>query len=328
MRCRLLLSAIVAFLPCLAWDAPGHRAITMAALRALPPEAPAFLRDEATMRAIADQSVVPDRWRSSRVVQLPHDANPDHYIDAEDLEPYGMTLRTLPVLRYEYVKGMVLAKERAGASFKGRPVNPATDPTRTQEYAGFLPYSIAENYAKLQSSFRTIRVLEKINDPARADQLAAARADAVTHMGILSHFVGDAAQPLHTTRHHHGWIGENPEGYTTDRGFHAYIDGGVLRLHRLGEPDIARVLNSKAVTVEADDPWPAILDHIQRSFEGVEPLYALEKSGELKQAAGRDFIAERLADGARMLRALYWTAWASAEADERSVRDFLRYDGR
>ena len=22
--------------------------------------------------------------------------------------------------------------------------------------------------------------------------------------------VGDAAQPLHTTRHHHGWVGDNP----------------------------------------------------------------------------------------------------------------------
>ena len=44
---------------------------------------------------------------------------------------------------------------------------------------------------------------------------------------------GDIAQPLHTTKHHHGWKGENPNGYTTEYSIHAYIDGGVLKLHRI-----------------------------------------------------------------------------------------------
>src|SRR5712672_2343549 len=45
-------------------------------------------------------------------------------------------------------------------------------------------------------------------------------------MGVMGHYVGDASQPLHTTIHHHGWVGDNPQHYTTSRGFHAWIDGG------------------------------------------------------------------------------------------------------
>ena len=39
-------------------------------------------------------------------------------------------------------------------------------------------------------------------------------------MGVMGHYVGDCAQPLHTTKHHNGWVGENPHGYTTWPGLH------------------------------------------------------------------------------------------------------------
>jgi hypothetical protein len=42
----------------------------------------------------------------------------------------------------------------------------------------------------------------------------------------MGHLIGDASQPLHTTIHHHGWVGDNPHNYTTSRGFHSWIDGG------------------------------------------------------------------------------------------------------
>lgn len=327
MRKLMPVVALLMALPCLAWDAAGHREITLAALKSLPPGAPAFLRDEAMRKAIADEATVPDRWRSTRVAQLTHAANPDHYLDVEDLEAYGLTLKSLPTLRYEYVKDMVLARENAGDSFKGRPVNPATDTAKTDEYPGFLAYAIAEYYGRLQSSFRTIRLLEQANDPSRADQLAAAKADAMTNMGLLSHFVGDAAQPLHTTRHHHGWVGDNPKGYTTDRGIHAYIDGGVIRRQHIEVEDLLEAMKP-GPKIDADDPWPAVLEHIRRSFAQVEPLYEMKKSGDLDKAPGKAFIVSRMADGAGMLGALYWAAWESAAPTDKSVADFKRYDGR
>ena len=311
--------------PGLAWDAAGHRAITLVALEGLPDTVPAWLKDRDVQLQIADQAVVPDRWRGVRVAQLTHLNNPDHYIDLEDLGPYGLTLQTIPNLRHEYVKALVLAKERAGAGFTGKPINEAKDFAKTDEWPGFLPHATLEQWGKVQSAFKTVRTLEKLNDRKRADQLAMARANAQTHMGVLSHFVGDAAQPLHTTTHHHGWIGENTKGFTTDRGIHSYIDGAILRHHGLGPPAIRAAVKFDRV-VNANDPWSDVLAHIQRSFEKVEPLYELKKSGELEKEAGKVFIVERLADAAGMLEALYQAAWESSEPTEKEVADFVRYD--
>ena len=40
-------------------------------------------------------------------------------------------------------------------------------------------------------------------------------------MGVMGHYVGDGSQPLHTTVHFNGWVGDNPKGYTTKQTFHA-----------------------------------------------------------------------------------------------------------
>ncbi len=310
----------------LAWDAAGHRAITLAALEGLPSSCPEWLKDKSTMAQIADQATVPDRWRSTKIGQLTHLNNPDHYIDLEDLEPFGMKLEDMPMLRYEFVSELTLARERAGPNFKGRPVNPARDPAKVNAWPGFLPYSIAEQYAKVQSAFKTVRILEKLNDPARDEQLKMARANAMYNMGILSHYVGDAAQPLHTTKHHHGWIGENPNGYTTERGIHSYIDGAVVKLHGIDAKAI--IANAKfEAPVNGADPWEDIIGQLKRSFGAVEPLYQLKKSGELDGEKGKAFILERMTDGATMLESLYQAAWDTATASDQDVNDFVKYDG-
>ena len=56
-------------------------------------------------------------------------------------------------------------------------------------------------------------------------EISNAQANVIYRMGILSHFVGDASQPLHTTKHYNGWVGNNPKQYTTRRSFHSWIDG-------------------------------------------------------------------------------------------------------
>ncbi|MFZ4574854.1 MAG: hypothetical protein ACOYN0_10685 [Phycisphaerales bacterium] len=309
----------------IAWDAAGHRAITLAAMQGLPESVPAWLKDKSTMEQVADQATVPDRWRSTRVAQLTHLNNPDHYIDIEDLEPFGMSIDKLPILRYEFVKELTLARERGGAEFKGRPASGPRDFAKVAEWPGFLPYAIAEQYAKVQNAFSTVRILEQLNDPKREEQLKMARANAMYNMGILSHMVGDAAQPLHTTRHHHGWEGPNPEGYTTDTGIHSYIDGAIVRHHSIDAKTIVAGAHFD-LKVAPNDPWDSVIAHIKRSFEQVEPLYKLKKSGELEGEPGRALILERMTDGARMLEALYQAAWESAAATDKSVSDFVKYD--
>jgi len=311
--------------PGLAWDAAGHRTITLVALEGLPDTMPEWLKDRDVRLQIADQSVVPDRWRAVKVAQLTHLNNPDHYLDVEYLDDYGLTLRTIPNLRNEFVKAMVLAKDRAGPDFKGKPVNPARDLAKTDEWPGFLPYATLEQWGKVQSAFKTVRTLEKLADPKRDGQLAMARANAATHMGVLSHFVGDTAQPLHTTMHHHGWVGDNPKGYSTEYKIHSYIDGGILRLHGIRPPEVRAAVKYDRV-VNANDPWDDVLSHIERSFAKMEPLYEIEKSGELEKDAGKAFIVERLADAAGMLEALYQAAWESSEPTEKEIADFVRFD--
>lgn len=318
------ITACFAF-PALGWDAYGHRLITTLAVESMT-GAPEWLKGDENIRKVADGAVVPDRWRSTKINQLTHLNNPEHYIDVEDLAPYGLSLKTLPTLRYEYVKAMVLAKERAGPGFKGRPVNPARDTAKTDELPGFLPYGIVEQYAKVQSAFLVVRVLEKLNDPRRAHQLQLAKENAIYNMGVLSHYVGDGAQPLHMTKHHHGWIGENPKGYTTDRGIHSYIDGKVINLHQIKASDVRPLVDGK-VQVEARAPWEDVLNYLQTSFAEVEPLYELQKTGELDKSGGKQFIEKRLASGASMLAALYRGAWESAEPTQKDMDDFVKYDG-
>jgi hypothetical protein len=307
----------------LAWSAHGHRAITYLALDGLPTDAPDWLRDPSIRHRIADQSNEPDRWRGTPTPPLAHENDPDHYIDIEDLAQFGLTLPTVSPYRYEYLRDMAIAKQTHPESVA--PYDSAADKDHTREWPGFLPHAITEHYAKLRACFNTYRILAELNDPVRADQLEQARQNCIFEMGILSHFVADASQPLHTTKHHHGWVGDNPNGYTTDRGFHAYIDSGVVELHGYTAESLRPLVRFTA-TVDADNPWQDTLQYINRSFELVQPLYRLKRDGDLEKAAGKAFIAERLTDAASMLAALYSAAWTSSAPDERQIQAWVRYN--
>lgn len=313
--------------PAVAWDAYGHRLIARLALegmgKRLGADAPAWLSDKDLAGAIADNATTPDRWRGVRISQLTHLNNPDHYIDLEELETFGFTLQTLPPLRHELARQLGVAREKPG--FKGEPPNPKRDPDRVREYPGFLPYATVETYAKVVSAMKTYRIIDKLNDPSRRGQLEGAKAALIFNMGVLAHYVGDTAQPLHTTVHHHGWVGDNPKGYTTDNKFHAWIDGGVVKLHNITIADVRAACPFKN-KADQSQPWDDVLEHIKRSHDALVPLYDLEKSGDLKKAPGKEFIIGRLSDGADMLSAMYASAWQAAAPDDKAVQDFGRYD--
>lgn len=310
-------------LPVFAWSAHGHRTITYLALEGLPSDAPEWLRDASNRNRIADQSNEPDRWRGLQANTLAHENGPDHYIDVEDLAKFGLTLETVSPFRYEYMRDMSVAlhthPETAGAGY-----DPTKDRDKTKQWPGFLPHAIQEHYNKLRCSFNSVRILESLNDPNRADQLKMARENCIQQMGLLSHFVGDAAQPLHTTTHHHGWIGENPNGYTRDGGIHSYIDGTIVDLHAITVESL-RPSMTYGIKVDAADPWKDVLLHIRRSFDQVEPLYRLEKSGDLPKDAGKAMITERLTDAGAMLSALYNAAWESSKPTEQEVHAWVRF---
>jgi hypothetical protein len=317
-----------------AWDAIGHRAVTFLALDGLAADAPAFLRERERVHGVAWNGAEPDRWRNTKAPPyLAHVSNPDHYIDVEDLAEYGLTLSTIPPLRNRFVAVMAVQRHvhpgggegERGNNDEKPPYNPKLDPSGEQEWPGFLPHAIMERHTRLVSMFKTYNTLVRLNDPARAAQLEVTKANIMAEMGALAHFVGDAAQPLHTTKHHHGWVGANPEGYTTDRGIHAYIDGGVLALHGLNYHTL-KAGQKYEVKVDARDAWNDVLAYIQRSHDEVETVYKMKKSGELEKEEGKAFISARLHDAAATLAALYNSAWRAGQPTEREVQDFVRYD--
>lgn len=308
-----------------AWDAVGHRAIAWLALDGMSKDAPAWLRDDpAKNHMVGWEAAQPDRWRNNRGLFMRHENSPDHYMDAEDLASYGLTLETVPRLRYQFVAAMAVARHVHPEMVP--PPNPKLDPAGEQEWPGFVLHAIMEHHAKLTSDFKTLRTLEKINDPDRAPQLEMARANVMVDMGLLAHFVGDTAQPLHTTKHHHGWVGDNPNGYTTDKGIHSFIDGGVINQHKITYHTLKEGQTYTVAFGPDADLWKESVAYFERSHGKVEELYALNKAGEFGKEKGKAFIEERLHDAAAMLAAMYNHAWAASGPTQKEVDDLVKFD--
>src|SRR5881296_2700234 len=177
------------------WGPEGHVIVTRTALAASD-GLPRWFREAGD--ALAELSNAPDRWREvEKGAPALAARSPDHFFD---LDVWGE--EPLPPERWAYV-------ERAAR----RRLRPAA--------IGFLPFAIGEEYGVLLSAFRDVQA-------GRAGGREAALAAA----GVLAHFAGDAAVPLHATRHHHGWVGPNPEGFTR-AGAIRRAGGGAGRPRRL-----------------------------------------------------------------------------------------------
>jgi len=73
----------------------------------------------------------------------------------------------------------------------------------------------------------------------------------------------------------HGWVGDNPQGYTTNRGFHAWIDGGYfvklggLKAETLAKQDQTRA-NQSAIPSRLTGSFRAVMDYIVAGNKLVE----------------------------------------------------------
>jgi hypothetical protein len=317
--CTATLGAGVIFATSVAhgWDETGHVIVTRIAWKALPPEMPDWLRSEEVRGRLEYLSAEPDRWRGQHNVHLDHVNSPDHYLDAETLEDYGLTIMTLPALRREFLDVLATKRARSPDSFDGYDRRRDRDYTRL--VPGLLPYAIAELQWKAAASWTTLRTYEEYRRFVTDELVDNARQNVVFHMGILSHFVGDGSQPLHLTHHYNGWVGDNPKGYTTDRGFHRMIDSGVIDHHRLTPEGMTRT-DANAVKVTTDGYWKEIGTYLTETNRHVEPLYALEKSGALMGDEGKALIEERLTAAGRMLAGVWAAARDAAVIDDYRVQ--------
>ena len=306
----------------IAWDYEGHRAINLLALETLPSGFPSFVLTAEARERVAFLSGEPDRWRNTKELPLRHANLPDHYLDLEELAMYGLNPTNLPVFRYEFVGELTRIRTEHPAWF--RAADSAEDAARTQALIGLLPWTIAETYGKLQSAFSALNAFQEHGEP---EEIQNAEENVLYYMGVLGHYVGDAAQPLHVSKHYNGWVGPNPGHYTTNRTFHAWIDGGYLRAtggldaHDLeGKLRPARRLPAMQTPDGSDGLFGEIMRFILIQYLEVEPLYALEREGGLDAtdvtgSEGRKQLEEQIVRGAQLLGDLYYSAWMNAPPD-------------
>lgn len=316
----LLLGLCVATSAC-AWDYEGHRVINQLALDSLPADFPSFVCLPAARERVAFLSGEPDRWRNTPDLAFKHLNNPDHYMDLEDLDLYGLDPLKLPVFRYDFVAKLARIRQSRPAMFP--PVG--RDDDHTAELVGFLPWSIVEHYGKLKSGFSYLKAFEEHG--GTSEEIANAQANLVYVMGVMGHMVGDAGQPLHLTRHHHGWVGDNPNRYTTNRTIHSWIDGGYFG--KVGAPDRAalgrqlrpaRLVELDGRSAKPAQMFQAVMVFLLEQYKQLEPLYQMEKEGKLsgngtKGLLGKPFLEGRMVQSAQMLGDLYFSAWQQATPD-------------
>jgi hypothetical protein len=305
---------------CRAWDYEGHRLVNQIALASLPADFPAFALTPAAKERVAFLAGEPDRWRNTTDPTLNHFNGPDHYIDLEQLDDYGLDAHQLTEFRYNFVAQLALA--RAAHPDKFEPIDPDRNRDQTRQLVGFLPWAIVENFDKLKSQFSYLKTFEESG--GTPDEIASAQANIIYIMGVMGHYVGDASQPLHTTKHHHGWVGNNPHGYSTDSGIHALIDGRYFG--KIGIPKVEELKDQihpaqlVSLAYPAKDTFASVTDYILAQQKFVEPLYQMEKAGKFSGDGdvgheGKPFLTGQILKGGQMLGDLWFTAWQQAPKD-------------
>lgn len=272
-----------------AWGNEGHTAINRVAAEKIPASMPRFLR-----RAVVEIAYLgpePDRWRSPSEFALKNAQEPDHFIDLERVS----WLDPLPPGRYEFYRKL----------YEKRASTPSTDhpDDYLPEHVGLQPYITMEVYGRLKAAFREYRQRLASHQPTQAVQQAI-----IFYAGWLGHYVADGSQPLHTTIQYNGWVGPNPNGYTTQHSIHSQFETAYVAAN-ITAKDFAGLVKSPE---RLDDPFARYVAYLRQSNGLVDNVYALEKAGGFTgkgSPSAFDFTTRRLAAGSQMLLDLWYTAW-------------------
>ena len=300
-----------------AWDETGHTIVTELAVRLMPADMPAFLRTPEHAARLNYLATEPDRWRNTRMAPMGHVNKPEHYFDIDLLDQYELTPGTLPRYGGDFIVAMAVYKSKHPD--KDFHYDRSGDREHAMEWPGLAPYRICELFVKLRSSWRTLNTYQKYADVAGAGTIETCQANVIHYMGLMSHYVGDLAQPLHTTKHYNGWIGENPNGFTTSKRFHAQIDTSVIRDGEITTEDCWK--HSPTRTALDDSRlFESLVDYTVQSFALVEPIYRHQKDGAFDKgspnfAQGVSFVEKRLCAGGIMLESLWEAAYRDAGID-------------
>jgi hypothetical protein len=297
---RLLAAAVAGVLslsatPALAWGHQAHAIIDRVAIEALPQDGPAFLREYIPF--ITASATLPDKWRAATEPFAKIEEDPNHGWFREQFA----FLKPVPRSRYAFL----LALYREHLRLKDK--DPASAARMNVRWTGTLPFAVMEQYGQLVAEMRMLRAARGKGDDAQARVLEQNCAHTVVRLG---HYIGDGAQPLHTSVNSDGWRGANPLGYTQDGKIHALFESKYVAAISLSLGDI-RELMRKPDDLKGD-LFDQVLAFLDRSGDQMEDIYRLEKRGALadpQDEGGRELVHRTVAAGASMLRDMIARAW-------------------
>jgi hypothetical protein len=166
----------------------------------------------------------------------------------------------------------------------------------TLEKSGTLPWTIEEMAQGIQQAWRK-------GDCAQVIVLS----------GYLAHYVGDATQPLHSTKYY--------DGYPQDRGMHARLEGAVDR--SVGE--VEQLARPQVRVVNIDSAWSAAITELRHGNPLVAGTVDADRAARAETGAkrGDDFdralmrremamVAHQVAEAASMLASIWLYEWNQA----------------
>jgi hypothetical protein len=210
--------------PAAAWGFDAHRFITQLAIESLPAPLRAFYAKNRVM--VIEHSIDPDLWRTAGFDEEP----PRHFVD---LDAYGKF--PFPDLPRDY--------DRAVAKF-GR--------AHVDKY-GTLPWRADEIFRKLAEAF----------SQARSGTAPWAAENAKFFSAVVSHYVGDAHQPLHAALNYDGQL-------TNQHGIHSRFETDLFLRYR------ARLRLVPPRTPPVSNGRDFVFDTLLDSFTQLEPVLAAD----------------------------------------------------
>lgn len=282
-----------------AWGATGHEFVSGIAAESLPDEIPQFVR---TPQAVADIAVLGRELDRSKGAGLTHDSerDPGHFISLDDA---GSVAGFLPL------EALPLTREAYDTALRAKGLS--------QYKAGYLPLAIVDGWQQLVKDFAYwradvvgARTAREASDRAWFDLDRVRRERlAIRDLGVWSHYVGDASQPMHVSQHISGWGPfSNPQGFSDSKSLHAEFEGAFVRTH-VERDAVKRLVGPyRACSCTIQD---RARDIIRSSLAEIVPLYTLEKIGAFRNhdREGIAFAAARLAAGAAATRDMIVDAW-------------------
>ncbi len=167
---------------------------------------------------------------------------------------------------------------------------------RTLEASGTLPWTIDEIAQQIEQAWSK-------GDCAQAIQLS----------GYLAHYIGDATQPLHTTKYY--------DGLPQDRGMHARLEGAVDRSVK----EVAELARPQVHFKKIDSVWSSTIVELDHSRALVAATIDSDRAARAATGAkrGEDFdralmqrempmVAQQVAEAASTLASVWLFEWNRA----------------